>query len=107
MEEFGSVHVVPAGQPEADRLAVGCLEGEAPAVDGMEEGVRGAVERLAARSGWKGKDEQFAQTEAGPGGPVVSLYGLGARQDLTYGKIARWLHRAADEARQAGARRLT
>src|SRR5438270_438428 len=32
MEEFGSVHVVPAGQPEADRLAVGCLEGEAPAV---------------------------------------------------------------------------
>ncbi len=107
MGEFGSVHVVPAGQPEADLLAVGCLEGEAPAVDGMEEGVRSAVERLAARGGWKGKDEQFAQTEAAPGGPIVSLYGLGARKDLSYGKLARWLHRAADEARQAGARRLT
>ena len=106
MGEFGSVHVVPAGQPEADLLAVGCLEGETPAVDGMEEGIRRAVERLAARGGWKGKDEQLAQTEAGADGPVVSLYGLGARKDLSYAKLARWLHRSADEARHGGARRL-
>ena len=71
MGEFGSVHVVPAGRPEADVLAIACLEGEPPAVDGLEEGVRRAVERLAAREGWKGKDEQLAQTEAGPDGPVV------------------------------------
>jgi leucyl aminopeptidase len=106
MGEFGSVHVVPAGRPEADVLAVACLEGEPPAVDGLEEGVRRAVERLATRGGWKGKDEQLAQTEAGPDGPVVSLYGLGARKDLSFPKLARWLCRAAEEARQAGARRL-
>ena len=107
MGEFGSIHVVPAGRPEADVLAIGCLEGETPAVDGLEEGVRRAVERLAARAGWKGKDEQLAQTEAGPEGPVVSLYGLGAGKDLSFSRLARWFGRVAEEARQGGARRLT
>ncbi|HEY0514122.1 MAG TPA: leucyl aminopeptidase [Thermoanaerobaculia bacterium] len=106
MGELGSIHVVAAERLEADFLAVGCLEGEAPAVDGLEEGVRRAVERLAARGGWKGKDEQVAQTEAGPDGPVVSLYGLGARKDLSFAKLARWLCRSAEDARQSGARRL-
>jgi leucyl aminopeptidase len=106
MGELGSVYVVPASRPEADLLAVGCLEGEAPAVEDLEEGVRQAVARLAARGGWKGKDEQRAQTEVGPDGPVVSLYGLGERRDLTYAKICRWLRRAADEARQSGLPRL-
>jgi leucyl aminopeptidase len=106
MGELGSVYVVPAGRPEADLLAVGCLEGEAPVVAGLEEGARLAVERLAARGGWKGRDEQRAQTEGGPGGPVVSLYGLGERRELSYAKVCRWLRRAADEARQSGAARL-
>ncbi|MFL6196898.1 MAG: leucyl aminopeptidase family protein [Thermoanaerobaculia bacterium] len=106
MGELGSVYVAAAGAPEADLLAVGCFEGEAPAVDGLEEGVRQALERLAARAGWKGKDEQIAQTEAGPGGPVVSLYGLGTRKDFAFQKLSRWLCRAAEDARQAGARRL-
>src|SRR5215813_1844987 len=120
MGGLGSIHVVPAGRPDADLLAVACFEGEAPAVDGLEEGIRRAVERLASRPGWRGKEEQWAQTEAaaapgaeGPGaaggagvGPVVSLHGLGAAADLTFAKLSRWLHRAAEEARQAGARRL-
>ncbi len=75
MRELASVHVVAAERPEADLLAVGCFEGEAPvsAVDGLEEGSRKALERLAARGGFKGKEEQLAQTDAGPDGPVVSL----------------------------------
>ncbi len=107
MGEIGSIHVVPAGRPEADLLAVGCFEGEAPGVDGMEEEIRRAVERLASRPGWQGKEDQRAQTEAGPAGPVVSLYGLGSRRDLVYSKLSRWLWNLAEEARQAGARRLT
>ena len=48
MGELGSIHIVPAGRPEADLLAVGCFEKESLPVDGMEEGIRRAVERLAA-----------------------------------------------------------
>jgi leucyl aminopeptidase len=107
MIELAPLHVVAAGRPEADLLVVGCFEGEAPAVDGLEEGSRRAVERLVARDGWQGKDEQLAQTEAGPDGPVVSLYGLGARGELTHAKLARWVCRAAEDARQGGIRRLT
>jgi leucyl aminopeptidase len=107
MRELGSIHVVPAGRPEADLLAVGCFEGEAPEVAGLEEANRQAVGRLAARQGWRGKEDHLAQTEAGAGGPVVSLYGLGARKDFTYPKLAHWLCRLAEDARQGGARRLT
>ncbi|HSU84659.1 MAG TPA: leucyl aminopeptidase [Thermoanaerobaculia bacterium] len=113
MGELGSIHVVPAGRPDADLLAVGCFEGEAPAVDAMEEGIRRAAGRLASRPGWKGREEQWAQTEAegapGAGGEsrVVSLYGLGPRQDFTFAALSRWLHKAVEEARQGGLRRLT
>ncbi len=107
MGELGSIHIVPAGRPEADLLVVGCFEGDPPQVDGMEEGIRRAVERLAGRPGWKGKEDQSAQTDAGAGGPVVSLCSLGCRQDLTATKLSRWLFRVAEDARKAGARRLT
>jgi leucyl aminopeptidase len=106
MAELAGIHVADAGRPEADFLAVGCFEGEVPAADGLEEASRRAVERLAARAGWRGKDEHVAQTEAGPEGPVVSLYGLGARGDFSFLKLERWLCRAAEDARHAGARRL-
>jgi leucyl aminopeptidase len=109
MGGLGSLHVVPAGRPDADLLAVACFEGETPAMDGLEEGIRRAVERLASRPGWKGREEQWAQTEAGGDagrGPVVSLHGLGAAADFTFAKLSRWLHKAAEEARQGGARRL-
>ncbi|HEV8582938.1 MAG TPA: leucyl aminopeptidase [Thermoanaerobaculia bacterium] len=106
MGQLAEIHVVSAARPEADLLAVGCFEGEAPAVDGLEEASRRAAERLAARGGWRGKEEQVAQTEARPDGPVVSLYGLGARGDFSFQKLARWLNRAAEDARQGGARRV-
>src|SRR3954453_18569731 len=55
MGVLGSLHVVPAGRPDADLLAVGCFEGEAPMVGAMEEEIRRAAGRLASRPGWKGK----------------------------------------------------
>jgi leucyl aminopeptidase len=108
MGGLGSIHVVSAGGPDADLLAVGCFEGEAPAADRLEEGIRRAVERLASRPGWHGKEEQWAQTEvAGDGGPVVSLHGLGAAGDFSFARLSRWLQKVAEEARQGGLRRLT
>src|SRR3982751_421919 len=99
MGVLGSLHVVPAGRPDADLLAVGCFEGEAPTVGAMEEEIRRAAGRLGSRPGWKGKEEQWAQTEvsAAPGaaggggvGPVISLHGLGPRESFTFPALSRW-----------------
>jgi leucyl aminopeptidase len=106
MMDVASVYVASPDQPEAGFLIAGCFEGEPPAVDGLPEAVRGALGRLAARPGWDGRDEQVVETDAGPDGPVVCLYGLGPRQELTPGKLGRWLTRAADEARIGGLKHL-
>src|SRR5436309_12512567 len=105
MGHIASIDVVSGSGPEADLLAVGCFEDEAPTVDGWSEESRRAVERLAARARFKGAEQQWGQTEAGPGGPVVALYGLGARHDFTWTKLVRWLGRAADDARHGGEQR--
>ena len=107
MGELGSIHVVPAGRPEADLLAVGCFEGEAPAVDGLEEANRQAVGRLASRPGWRGKEDHLAQTEAGPRGRWSrSTASAPARISPMPGSAAGSAG-AAEDARQSGARRMT
>ncbi|MFY9825688.1 MAG: M17 family peptidase N-terminal domain-containing protein, partial [Thermoanaerobaculia bacterium] len=106
MGHIASIEVVAASRLESDLLAAGCFEGETPAVDGLPEDVRRSLERLAARAGFKGREEQRVQTEAGPGGPVVALYGLGARRDFTYPKLAAWLGRLTEEARHGGEKRV-
>jgi leucyl aminopeptidase len=104
MGHIASIDVVSGSRMDAGLLAVGCFEGEAPTVDGLNEESRRALERLVARAGFKGGEEQRGQTEAGPGGPVVSLYGLGERRDFTYPKLVAWIGRLSDEARHAGER---
>ena len=106
MKDIASVRVAARERPEADLVVAGCFEGESPEAAGLEETIRHALDRLKGRSGWKGKDEQTAQTDAGPDGPVVTLSGLGARKDFSSVKLGGWLCRAAEEARNAGARRL-
>ncbi len=106
MGHIASIHVVSGSRPEADILAVGCFEGEAPAVDGLTEDGRRALERLASRPGFKGGEEQWGQTEEGAGGMVIALYGLGARHDFTWPKLLRWINRATEDARHNGLRRL-
>ncbi|RPH56382.1 leucyl aminopeptidase [bacterium] len=106
MKDVASVGVAARERPEADLVVAGCFEGESPEAAGLESKLRHALDRLAGRGGWKGKDEQTAQTDAGPDGPVVTLSGLGARKDFSPAKLGRWLCRVAEEARIAGARRL-
>ncbi len=107
MTELASLVVVPRGRVEGDLVVTGCFEGEAPDLEGTEGELRSALERLAGRNGWKGKDEQVAQTDAGAGGPLVALYGLGKRADWTFQALAAWTARVAEDARLGGVRRMT
>src|SRR5689334_13698170 len=107
MGVLGSLHVVPAERPDADLLAVGCFEGEAPTVGAMAEEGSWAVGRTASRPGWKGDEEQWAPSQGSSAGRVASLHALRRRESFTFPGLCRWLQKAAEEARQGGLRRLT
>lgn len=101
------VEVGPRDSLGADLLAVGCLEGEAPDLAGLGEPVRAAAARLLGRPGWAGRDEQAAESPVDGGSlGAVALYGLGKPAELTWRKLAGWLHRVTEAARINGHRRL-
>lgn len=102
MTEVLSVEVVSRGNRDADVLILGTFEGEAPDLEGADGEVRTAGQRLAGRFGWKGTEDQSAQTDLGDSGPVVVLYGLGKRADFTPVKVTQWIARAMDQARTSG-----
>jgi leucyl aminopeptidase len=106
MTEIPSLRVAAGGHVEAELLVVGCLQGAAPEVDSLAEEMRRAVLGVAARPGWKGREEQVGQTDGIPRGPVVAVYGLGAAAELSFSKLTRWLGRVADDARTNGVRSL-
>jgi leucyl aminopeptidase len=135
MTQIPSVTVAAEGPAGAELLVVGCFQDGPPEVDRLPEAVRRAVQQVAARPGWHGREEQCGQTSttstlstAAPTAqtlqdspqtaqlpqiapspatpPVVSLYGLGMPQEFTFGKLERWLLRVAEDARQSGFQRL-
>lgn len=104
MTDVASVVVARREEAETDLILTGCFEKEAPEVAGVSGEVRAALERLAARPGWTGKDDQVLLAEV-PGGPAVSLFGLGERKDFTFQRLCRWIGRATDHAHGRGDRR--
>jgi leucyl aminopeptidase len=106
MMEIPSLVLADGGRADAELLAVGCFQGAAPEVEALPEEVRRAALGIAARPGWKGREEQVGQADAGTPGQVVALYGLGAAGELSFAKLARWLGRVAEDARTGGVRRL-
>ena len=106
MMEIPSLLLADGGRADAELLAVGCFQGGAPDLEALPEEVRRAALGIAARPGWKGREEQVGQAGAGAPGQVVALYGLGASGELSFAKLARWLGRVADDARTGGVRRL-
>ncbi|HEV3072868.1 MAG TPA: leucyl aminopeptidase [Thermoanaerobaculia bacterium] len=106
MMEIPSLLLADGGGAEAELLAVGCFQGAAPELEALPEQVRRAALGIAARPGWKGREEQVGQADAGAPGQVVALYGLGAAAELSFAKLARWLGRVAEDARTGGVRRL-
>ncbi|HWM94198.1 MAG TPA: leucyl aminopeptidase [Thermoanaerobaculia bacterium] len=106
MTEVLPVEVVSRGNRAAELLVLGAFEGEAPEVDGLDGEVRTAAERVARRPGWKGKEEQAGQTDAGGDGPAVLLTGLGKRDEFSPVKLSNWIGRTAEHARANGFKTL-
>jgi len=106
MMEIPSLLLADGGRADAELLAIGCFQDAAPELEALPEEVRRAALGIAARSGWKGREEQVGQAAAGAPGQVVALYGLGAAGELSFTKLARWLGRVAEDARTGGVRRL-
>lgn len=105
MAEAISVEVVVRDHPgsgDAELCILGSFEGEAPETDGLEGGFRQAVERLAARSGWKGREDQAVQTDLGDRGPLLTLSGLGKRDEFTAAKLCAWIGLTSERARTNG-----
>jgi leucyl aminopeptidase len=122
MTQIPSLTVAADGRAAAELLVVGCFQDRPPEVDLLPEAVRRAVQQVAARPGWRGREEQCGQTGTGdlaaPAAgqsagsaapavpPIVGLYGLGASHDWTFPKLERWLLRVAEDARHGGLQRL-
>ena len=106
MTEIALVTVAGDGAGEQHLLAAGTFQGEAPAADGVEEEAHRRLQRLAGRPGFLGRDDQKAESDAGPdGAPVLVLYGLGERKEFSFVRLSRWLSRLSDDLRRSGHRR--
>jgi leucyl aminopeptidase len=87
-----------AREGPAPWIAAAVFEGEGPALDGLTGPVAGALDRLARRSGFRGREGQRVEGEAAPDGPVVVLHGLGKRAETDGRKLDKWLYQALDKA---------
>jgi leucyl aminopeptidase len=106
MGELPTLVVGGGDRLAAGLLIVGCCEGASPETADLGAAAAAAVGRLAARPGWAGRDKQRLEADAGEGGPVVALHGLGPPAELTARKVADWLERAVQEAEINGHERV-
>jgi len=110
MSQAVEVAVVGPEELAADLLVVACFEGEAPEVAGLPEPVRAAALAAAGRPGFRGKEEQVAETllardraarPADGAGTIaaVAVAGLGRRSELSWRRLAGFFQRAVDAAK--------
>jgi len=92
----------------ADLLLVGCLQAEVPAVAPLPPELATTVSHLAGRAGWRGRENQVAETSMAAETPVavVALRGLGKRAELDSPTLRTWLASAFEAARSGGYRRV-
>ncbi len=84
---------------KAEQLVVPCFQGEAPPDGNLPPEVASAVRGLAGRPGWQGREGQVAETGLDGSVGVVSLHGLGKREDLDALSLRFWLYTAVEAAR--------
>ena len=106
MTRAPEIEIGPAPDAEADLVVAAAFGGETPGVEGLPDAVAGALRRLAARRGWRGAEGQKLQTEVGPDGPVVALYGLGKRPTANGRKVDEWVREALCDAATLRASRV-
>ncbi len=97
--------VVGSGFPTIDLLAAATFEGEKFAHAGLSDDLTAAFALLGARPGFRGADEQRAEGDfAAPGGgAILSLDGLGPRDEFSDRTLSAWLVRVVEAARLCGA----
>ena len=93
--------LTPAGRDPVERTVMAAFEGHEPSGRGSAA-ARTAARELACRPGWRAARNQVAETAIEGG--VLQLWGLGARAELDGAKLDRWIERALEAARVAGAR---
>ncbi|MEM7048208.1 MAG: leucyl aminopeptidase [Acidobacteriota bacterium] len=84
----------------SELLVVGCFEGAAAEAEGLPAPLVEAIEGLANRAGWSGREEHSGETEARLDGAsvVVRLQGLGKAKELTATALTDWLRDQVEEA---------
>ena len=85
-------------------IVAAAFEGEEPPGAGLPEPLAGALTRLAARPGFRGKEGQRVEGDAGPDGSIVVLHGLGKRAEADGRKLDKWLWQALDKVAANGVR---
>jgi len=98
MTRAPEIEIGPAVDGRADLVIAAAFAGEDPGVAGLPGPVADALRRLTARPGWRGAEKQLLQTEAGPDGPVVALYGLGKRAGANGRQVDEWMREALCDA---------
>ncbi len=92
----------PAGREPIEWTAMAAFENREPSGRSSPP-VRVAAGELAERSGWRAAQDQVAETTVAGG--ALQLSGLGPRAEFDGAKLDRWLGRALESARSAGAGR--
>ncbi len=106
MAELLDVRLATGKVLAADLLVAGCWQGEAPSAAGLPAAVARALAAGARRRSWRGEPDQVQRLGgAGTIGRLV-LCGLGRRADFDGARLAGFLRRAVEEARQGDDRAL-
>lgn len=107
MSQPPEIAVVRGEEVSADLLVVACFEGEPPEAAHLPQPLREAAKAAAGRPGFRGKEEQSAETLLSGGSvAAVAVAGLGRRGDLTDRRLAAFFARVVDAARSNGIGRL-
>jgi leucyl aminopeptidase len=100
---FELARIVPARRDPIDRTALLAFSGRG-ASGRIDPEVSAAVESVAQRPGWRATEEQVA--EAGTSERIVQVWGAGEHDAFDGRKLGRWVVRALEAARVAGAPRI-
>ncbi|MEE8138241.1 MAG: leucyl aminopeptidase [Thermoanaerobaculia bacterium] len=103
MSQLRSVRVASAGKARAELVVVGCFEGQAPDTERLKTPAANAVRRSVERTGWRGREGQVVRAQASEKkSELVTVHGLGRRQDFDARKLLGWLQKLTADADREG-----
>jgi len=91
--------------PAAERVAIAVLGTDRGSAPEAPRALRGSLDRVVRRRGWKGDEGQSGEAELG-GGRTLAVYGLGEAKKLDGRRLRKIVDRAVADAVSANARSL-